>query len=183
METNHINQSPIDLETLIRNLRVEDARNLKMMQNMQRFIWAVAAMYVLISILNLFLQVHWYKSLGAFILLLVFIGYGLRSRIYRRKMEIIDYGIPTIEMLGKAAHRYQLQIFRGNVIVEITLLLLADIGICLMLYGHPIFSFLFIQGFFVFVFAITFLVGYIIWKKRQKPLRDHALALLKEFES
>ena len=101
METNHINQSPIDLETLIRKLRVEDARNLKMMQNMQRFIWAVAAMYVLISILNLFLQVHWYKSLGAFILLLVFIGYGLRSRIYRRKMELNKFTTYANKILGK----------------------------------------------------------------------------------
>jgi hypothetical protein len=182
MEKNH-NQSPIDLETLIRDLKTEDNRNLKLMLNFQGLIWAVAAIYILLSIFNLFLQVPWYKSLGVFILLLVFIGYGLRSRIYRKKMESIDYGIPTIIMLAKAAHRYRLKIFRGNVIVEITLLLLVDIGICLMFYGHPIFTFLFIQGFFVFVFAITFSIGYIIWKKRQKPLRDHALALLKEFES
>lgn len=182
METNHINQSPIDLESFIRGLKTEDERNLKMMQNMQNFIWGVATIYFLISIFNVFLQVPWYKSFGAFILLLVFIGYGLRSRIYKRKMEPIDYGIPTIEMLKKAAYRYRLQIFRGNVIIEITLILLVDIGICLMLYG-TIFSFLFIQGFFVFVSAVTFLVGYIIWKKRQKPLRDHALTLLKEIQS
>lgn len=174
METNHINPPVVDLEILIRKLRTDDARNLKMMQNMQKIIWAVAAIYILISILNLILHVPWYKNLGPFILLLVFIGYGLRSRIYSRKMETIDYGIPTIEMLEKAAHRYRLQIFRGNVFVEITLLMLVDIGICLMLYGNPIFSFLFIQGFFVFVSAVTFLIGYIIWKKRHKPLRDHA---------
>jgi hypothetical protein len=182
METN-TNQSPIDLETLISGLKTEDARNLKLMLNMQRLIWAVAAIYILLSIFNLFLQVPWYKSFGAFIVLFVFIGYGLRSRIYRKKMESIDYGIPTIEMLAKAAHQYRLQTLRGNVVLEITLLLLVDIGICLMLHGNPIFSFLFIQGFFVFVIASSFLVGYLIWRKRQKPLRDHAMALLKEFES
>lgn len=182
MDTNHINQPASHLEILIRNLKTEDARNLKIMQSMQKIQWVVVVLYILLLIVFIYLKVSWYKSFGAFILLLAFIGYGLRSGIYKRKMEPIDYGIPTIEMLKKAAYRYRLQTFRGNVIIEITLILLVDIGICLMLYG-TIFSFLFIQGFFVFVSAVTFLVGYIIWKKRQKPLRDHALTLLKEIQS
>lgn len=183
METNHINQSPIDLETLIKRLQTEDARNLKAINNMQKLLEAAAAIYILLSVFFLFLKVPWNKSLGAFIIILVFIGYKLRYRYYRRKMEPIDYGIPTIEMLEKAAHRYRLKIFRGNAFLEITLLLLIDFGICLMSYGDPIFSILFFQGFFVFVIAISSLIGYLIWKKRQKPLRDHAMALLKEFES
>jgi hypothetical protein len=186
METNHINQSPVHLETLIGRLKTEDARNLKMMLNMQSLMWGIAAMYVFIFALKFILTTPWYEKLGGFLILAAFIAFALLFRNYYKEYKSLDYGIPTIEMLTKAASRHGLFQRRGLYILAP--LILEGIGLNLMMYDgfpklEPLYRILYFQMSFFFVMVIAFLVGYIIWKKRQKPLRDHALALLKEFES
>jgi hypothetical protein len=37
-------------------------------------------------------------------------------------------------------------------------------------------------GAYLILLCIGFGIGYLIWRKRQKPLRDHALLLLAELE-
>jgi hypothetical protein len=183
METNHNNQSVNDLETLMFNLQTEDERNLKMVHKMQNTMWVMVALYILLFIQFFYLKAPWYKSFGAFLTMLAFIVYGLRYRNHFKKMKSVDYGLPTTEMLVNAAHRYRFQIFRGDAISELIPLILIDLGLCFMLYSNPIFGVMFIQGFFVLTFVVLIPFGYLKWKKHHKPLRDHALALLKEIES
>ena len=182
METNHTN-SFSDLENLIRNLKIEDTRTLKIIYGIQKMQWAVVLIYILLLNWFIYLNVSWYKILGAIILLIAFVGYGFRSGILRKKLEVTDYGVPTIEMLEKVAHRYRFQIFHKGAKFDVALFILVDTGLCFMLYSNPFFGILFIQVFFVIAFAFSFLIGYLIWEKRQKPLRDRALDLLKEIES
>lgn len=186
METNHINQSPIDLESLISGLKTEDTRNLKLMLNMQSMMWGIAAVYVFISALKFIMTTSWYDKLGGFLTLVAFVAFALLFRNYYKEYKTIDYGIPTIEMLKKAATRYELFQWRGFYVLAP--LILEGIGLNLMIFDYftnlePLNRILFFQLSYFFVMVIAFLVGYIIWKKRQKPLRDHALALLEEFQS
>jgi hypothetical protein len=185
METNHINQTPINLETLIGGLKTEDARNQKLMHNMQSVMWGIAAVYVFISVMKFIMTTPWYDKLGGFLVLLAFVVFALFFRNYYKEYKSIDYGIPTIEMLKKAASRHGFQ-WKGLYILAP--LILEGIGLNLMMYADltqfdPIYRILIFQMSYFFLLAIGFLFGYFIWKKRQKPLRDHALALLKEFES
>jgi riboflavin transporter FmnP len=185
METNHINQSPIDLETLIGGLKSEDSRNLKLMHKMQSVMWGIAAVYLLISVLKFIMTTPWYDKLGGFLVLLAFVAFALYFRNYYKEYKSIDYGIPTIEMLKKAARRHGIQ-WRG--LYFLAPLILEGIGLNLMMYDDftkfdPLYRILFFQTIYFFVMAIAFLVGYFIWKKRQKPLRDQAQALLKEIQS
>jgi len=186
METNHINQSPIDLESLISGLKTEDARNLKLMHQMQQLMWGIASVYVFILALKFIMTTPWYEKLGGFLIMVAFIAFALLFRNYYKEYKAIDYGIPTIEMLKKAVSRYGLFQWRGLFIL--VPLIIEGIGLNLMIYDNftkldPLNRILFFQMSYFCVMVIAFLVGYIIWKKRQKPLRDHALALLKEFQS
>jgi len=113
METNHITQSPIDLESLISGLKTEDARNLKLMLNMQSMMWGIAAVYVFISALKFIMTTSWYEKLGGFLIMVAFVIFALLFRNYYKQYKSIDYGIPTIDMLNKAVSRYGLFQYRG----------------------------------------------------------------------
>jgi hypothetical protein len=185
METNHNNQSPIDLETLISGLKTEDTRNLKLMHKMQSVMWGIAAVYVFILALKFIMSTSWYDKLGGFLVLLAFVAFALYFRNYYKEYKSIDYGIPTIEMLKKATCRHGIQ-WRG--IYFLAPLILEGIGLNLMMYDDftkldPLYRILLFQLCFFLLMIIGFLIGYLIWKKRQKPLRDHAQALLKEIQS
>jgi len=186
METNHINQTPMNLETLISGLKTEDARNQKLMHNMQSVMWGIAAVYVFISVLKFIMATAWYEKLGGFLVMVAFVAFALLFRNYYKEYKSIDYGIPTIEMLKKAASRYGLFQLRGLYILAP--LILEGIGLNFMMYDglknlDPFYRILIFQMGYFLMMMIAFLVGYLKWKKRQKPLRDHALALLKEIES
>jgi len=186
MEKNHNNQSPIDLETLISGLKTEDTRNLKLMLNMQSMMWGIAAVYVFISAMKFIMTTSWYDKLGGFLTLVAFVAFAFLFRNYYKEYKSINYGIPTIEMLKKAACRYNLFQWRGFYVLAP--LVLEGIGLNLMMYDdftnlEPLNRILVFQLSYFFVMVIAFLVGHFCWKKHQKPLRDHALALLKEIES
>lgn len=186
METNHINQSTINLETLIRSLKTEDSRNLKLMLNMQSIMWGIAAVYVFIFASKFITTTSWYDKLGGFLIMLAFVAFAFLFRNYYKGYKSIDYGIPTIEMLNKAAYRHGL--FQLQSLYLIAPLILEGIGLNLMMYDHfssldPLFRILIFQLSYFFCLAIGFLIGYFLWKKRQKSLRDHALTLLKEIQS
>jgi hypothetical protein len=186
METNHISQSPFDLETLIKGLKTEDARNLKLMLNMQAVMWGIAALYVFIFAVKFIMTTPWYNKFGAFLVMVAFVVFALLFRNYYKEYKSIDYGIPTMEMLEKAACRYGLFQWRG--LYMLAPLILEGIGLNLMMYDDftnfdPIYRILIFQTSYFFLLTVGFLIGFIIWKRSKKPLRDHALALLKEIES
>lgn len=186
METNYNSQSTVDLETLIRNLKTEDTRNLNMTRRMQRFMWIIAALYVFISAIKFIQNTPWYEKLGGLLVMLAFIVFALLFRSYYKAYKSIDYGLPTIKMLVNASNRYKIFQWRGfSFLIP---LVLEDLGLILMLYNlfdspDLLFRIMIFQIGFSVLLVVGFLIGYLIWKKRQKPLSDLALALLKEIES
>ena len=185
METNHTN-SFTDVETLISNLQTEDARNTRMMHNMQKMMWGIAALYVLISAMQFIINSSWNEKAGAVLILIAFIVFALLFSSYYRAFKTIDYGLPTIEMLSKAVNRYKA--FQQKGLFFLIPVIIEGVGLNLMMYKmlhnpSPFVRILIFQSGYLFLLVVGFLIGYLIWKKRQKPLRDHALALLKEIQS
>ena len=186
METKNTPQTTFSLETLISNLRNEDMRNLRLMKQMQQFMWAVALLYLLMTILELSFSNSWHKPFGGLLVMISFLIFAFFFRIYHREYKLIDYGLPTIEMLAKAAKRYQ--IFQWRALTILIPLAIEDIGLCFFLYDFfnipdPLSRFLLAQFYFALAITIGFIIGYAIWYVRQKPLRDRALELIRELES
>jgi cytochrome c oxidase subunit IV len=88
-------------------------------------------------------------------------------------------------MLKKAAGRYDLK-NRFSLWVILPLLLI-DAGITVSYFQRltgfaPWERIGLVQIIYIPVLLTAFLVGVLFWRKRQKPLRDTALILLKEFQ-
>jgi len=186
MKTNNTNQPAIDLDTLISNLKTEDDRNFSMTHKMQQFMWGMVSFYLLVSVIKFFFNPPWYESIGSLIVMFAFLAFGLIFRSYYREYKSIDYGLPTIEMLVKAASRYQL--FPMRALFVLIPVILLDLGFSFLFYdlfstSDPLSRILVIQACYTILMLVSVFSGYLIWRKRQKPIRDHALSLLKEIES
>lgn len=183
MITNITNQPPFDLEILIVNLRKEDARNLKLTHKMQLLMWVMAVLYLLLTLLEFIMSENWVKPFGATLVMASFLVLALFNRYFQKEYKSIDYAVPTIEMLTRAAMHYQ--VFHGRLLYILITLVVEDIGLCFFMsdifkVADPLPRFLIAQVSFIILLVFGFFVGYRIWRKHQKPLRDMALLLLKE---
>jgi len=186
METNNTNQPSVNLDKLIGNLKKEDDIILKMSLAIQWLMWIVAMMYLVMVIFIFDFSKPWYKPAGGLMVMLALVIFAVYFRNRYRSFKLIDYGLPTTEVLAKAVKRYQA--FQWSTLFLLIPLILEDIGICFFSLdssGHSdtLAHVIKWQVIFFVSLAIGFLIGYIVWWIRQKPLRDRALALLKEIRS
>jgi hypothetical protein len=185
MKTYNSNQTPVTLDTLIQNLQEEDKRNLALSRTMLGIMVGVAIFYIIILVVKSIVGGPIIETIGGLLVVLAFIIFAWFFKSYTNEYKTIDYGLPTTQMLSKAARRYKL--FHGRSFLLFFPLAIEDFG--LMLLMHDVFSgpqaltrILIAQAFFVGVLCLAFYIGYLIWRKRQKPLRDNALRMLEELE-
>lgn len=186
MEININNQSAGNLESLIHNLRIEDNRNLTLTRAMQGMMWGVVTIYAIILVIKSIIGAPWPETIGGFVVMLAFVLFALFFRNYSKEYKSVDYGLPTTQMLSKATQRYK--IFQRRSLFLLLPLALEDLGLTLLMHDffsgpRAITNLLIAHAYFIGLLAIGFFVGYLIWRKRQKPLRDHALTLLREIQS
>jgi len=186
METNNTNQPSVNLDKLIGNLKKEDALSLKFSLSIQWLMWPTAILYLVMVIFIFDFSEPWYKPTGGLMVMLSLVIFAFYFRNRFRAFKMIDYGLPTTEVLAKAVKRYQA--FQWPTLFLLIPLILEDIGLCffsLDFSGHSdtLAHVIKWQVIFFVSLAIGFLIGYIVWWIRQKPLRDRALALIKEIES
>jgi hypothetical protein len=86
-------------------------------------------------------------------------------------------------MLSKAVKRYKFSF--TYILQALPALILIDAGLTLSGYYRwlsvePLNRILIVQAFFIPVLIISGFIGYMVWRKRQKPLHDRAQQLLKE---
>ena len=89
-------------------------------------------------------------------------------------------------MMKKAARRYQ--IWHPRLIPVLLALILMDGGLIISFFykneAEPqLMEIIWFQLAYFSVMAVAFLIGLRIWKVRQKPIRDQALAIVKELEN
>ena len=186
METNITNQPSVNLDKLIGNLKKEDELILKMSLTIQWLMWLVAMMYLAMVIFVFDFSKPWYKPAGGLMVMLALVIFAVYFRNRYRAFKMIDYGLPTTEVLAKAVKRYQA--FQWPALFLLIPLILEDIGICFFSLdssGHSdaLAHVIQWQVIFFVLLAIGVPIGYIVWRIRQKPLRDRAIALIKEIES
>lgn len=124
-------------------------------------------------------------QLGFLFFSLGFVGFALLFRSLHQEYKSVDYGVSTVEMLTKAADRYRLWHRKTYLtIIPVIMVCFATSFSFQYIIPNPdqltrlVIAF---TGYLVFNICALF-AGYLIWRKRQKPLHDKALALLAEIE-
>ncbi len=189
MQSNELNamdkpNSIINMDNLLENLRKEDSKNLKLMRNFKWVYLVMIIVYTLLMVVNPDpdLEIHHRLSGISYV-----IGFGLFVLIFRKyhkEYSEIDYALPVVEMLAKAAKRYK---FRWkSILICMPSIILIDIGVVLSdFFVTPKIDWTSILNFQLIYFGlmtISGFAGYIIWRIRQKPLYEGSIQLLKELE-
>jgi hypothetical protein len=181
--TEKLNGNSIDIERLIRGVKEEDAKNLRLTKTFQ---WAYIVIIIPYAAL-MFIPDHDQplKLISGFFWIASFISYVLIFRKGYKEYKNIDYSLPVIEMLRLTAKRYQFQI--NKLLILFIPIVLMDAGLTLSFYHdllpmNPINRVLIIQVIYWPVMIIAAIIGYFVWRTKQKPLRDNALKLIEELE-
>lgn len=176
----------INLEYLISRVKDEDARNLRITRSFQWTYIAIIILYVVLTLLESKEEFYSTRTISNVFFILSFIAFSWIFRNGHKEFKSIDYSLPMIEMLRKAAKRYSLSA-KKYLTLSIPIILM-DAGLTFSFYGNlqpinPLNRILLIQAVYIPVMTISAFIGIWIWYKTQKPLRDRALELIKELEN
>ncbi|MEI7829329.1 MAG: hypothetical protein WCI31_06150 [Prolixibacteraceae bacterium] len=183
METIKYNNQEVDLEQLVRGLKREDTRYLALTNSFKWIMWILAPLYFLIFLVGMIVDRPEIDKIGFLFFSLGFLSFALLFKRLHKEYKYIDYGVSTMEMLRKAVSRYAL--WQPTTYLTIIPMLLCALGFSFTgQRGFPFASqemrILVAFGSIFLILCCGALVGYFIWRKRQKPLRDKALTILKD---
>jgi len=179
------NGNQVNLDSLIKNVKAEDDKNLRISKS---FLWVyiiLAIIYAGLMVFNPDSDIKLADRISGACYLASMVIFALMFKKGLKEYRSIDYTLPLIEMLRGVAKRYQLKA-RKFILLSIPILLM-DVGLTLSFYEdilpmEPINRVLIIQVFYIPVMTISGFIGYLVWRRKQKPLRDNALMLIEELE-
>lgn len=180
------NDKFIDMESFTHKLKREDEYNLRVSKT---FLWifiGFICLYLMTMVKDIITDKGLYRMFSQIFFILSFIAYIIIYRKNIKRFKEIDYSLPIAEMLKGVVMRYQIKV--KLFLVLLIPIFLMDGGLTLTFYEDlgsmsPLNKILIIQAFYIPIMAISALIGILIWRNKQKPLRDKALELLKELES
>ncbi len=187
INSNNTNGKFFDMESFTSKLKKEDEYNLRISKS---FFWiyiGFIGLYSIMMIAELFFSDRELSSiLSQIFFILSFVAFVLIFRYNLKIFKEIDYSLPLVEMLTAVAKRYQLRF--GYFLIVFIPIILMDVGLTISFYKDlgsmsPLNRVLIVQAFYIPTMVISAFIGILIWRHKQKPLRDKALELLKELES
>jgi hypothetical protein len=177
----------IDVDNLINRTQKEDSRNKKMMKGVFVLYFVCTIFYTLILLFNPDPDLTFYDRLGG----MFYVAAFLVGTIYFRREYLVfkklDYTLPLLQLLERTEKRYRFYSRKWFPVIIVVSLIDAGISFSLTGQNHflvldPLHKFLIIQAaYWIFVFASGF-VGYLIWKKRSRPIWKDAQTLLSELK-
>ena len=183
MKTEQQYKQEFDLEQLMKGLKKEDTHYLSLTNSIKWVMWVLAPFYFLMFVLGMIIDKPEIDKFGFLFFSLGFLAFALLFKSLHQEYKSIDYGVSTIEMLRNAVNRYAL--WQTKTYLTIIPALLCAIGFSFAAQkGFPFedqtMRILVGFGSILFILCCSGFVGYLIWRKRQKPLRDKALELIRE---
>ena len=183
MKTENYYKQEFDMEQFVKGLKKEDSRYLGLTKSFKMIMWVLAPLYFLIFILGMIIDHTEIDKFGFLFFSLGFLAFALLFNSLYNEYKSIDYGVSTIEMLRNVVKRYSL--WQTKTYLTIIPALLCAIGFSFSAQkGFPFedqtMRILVGFGSILFILCCSGFVGYLIWRKRQKPLRDKALELIRE---
>jgi Ca2+/Na+ antiporter len=175
----------VDIDALVFGLEKEDDRNLKMTRNFRWFLVVMAVLYTLLMVVNPDPELKMHHRISGLCYVAAFTLFTVVFAKFNNEFRNVDYSLTSVEMLQQAAKRYKFLSWRY--IWMLPSLLLIDAGISVTYFHRwisvePLNRVLLVQVVFIPLMAISAFIGYLIWRKRQKPLHDSALTLLQELQ-
>lgn len=177
METT-VNSNPPNIHGFIQRLKVEDERKARFIKTIL-IIFSIFCTFLLLLYLNNIFNTPIFSILDLDIVsgFCLFVGLGLCILLLRFRYieyKTVDYSLPTLAMLKKAARRYPL--FDSKFRTALLAIIFIDIGISIQ--APTISHFITIQ--------IGLLIGFTIGTMNRlifyKPIKDEALRLIREIE-
>ncbi|WP_319480816.1 hypothetical protein [uncultured Draconibacterium sp.] len=168
-----------NLSKLTGKLKKEDRQYATIVKAVQIFYWIFIPVFIVKTGLE-YIDSHEISDLiSGVALILGFLFIALSFRKLNNEYQNVDYSLPTLEMLKKAACRYQP--FQKRALGVIPGLLLIDIGLTFEWIGEGR-SVLDSQVFFLGAILFGVIIGLVIWYLKYKPLRDKIIDLVREIE-
>lgn len=175
----------IDMEALLDNLKKEDSRISRILKSAKWMYIILVFSYALMFVINPDKDLTIMNRVAGICYILAFTYLAILFRKYFKDQQKTDYSLSSSEMLANAAEKYKMN-YR-QLLQIVPALLLIDAGISITAYYanvfvnfEPVYRILLVQAFYIPVLVISFIIGYSSWHKRQKPLRDKALEMLKK---
>lgn len=179
---NKYNQHAPDLGTLTSNLQKEDRRNIRMTRNFQILMWIMAPLYLILFNFGMGDEITIYDRIEGACFALAFLSFAMIFRKYYKVYTSVDYGVPTTEMLQKAIERYRFQFKKIPFLLMPIVLIDLAVTIRSLTAEEGIFHGQTIKFQFIYwgMMSAAVFVGYMIWRRKQKPILDASKELLKE---
>ena len=174
-----------DMNALLTSFKKEDARNTRKMKFFKWLFLIMIIIYTALFVVNPDPSLAIHERISGLCYVGAFIIFTVLFKKYHSEFLKVDYSVSSSEMLDHAARRYDLPLKRYLFILPSVLLL--DAGLVISEFPgwtgdallHRI---LYVQAFYVPVMVIAAFTGYVVWLRKQKPLRDSALKLLEELK-
>lgn len=177
-------QTILDMDTLLSKMNSEDKKYTRITRNFQWIMWIMMPLYLIIF--NFGTEITLYDRLAGGSFALAFLTFAVIFRRMHKTYSTVDYGLPTIEMLSNAAKRYKMQL--NKIILSLIPIFFIDLAVFFITKSNTEESylkenFILFQLIFFLMLLLSMSTGYLIWRKKQKPLRDAALSMLNEMQS
>lgn len=177
METTKQN-TETNFAQLVSKLKTEDTIYSKISRAIQIMYWIFIPVFAFLTFREYSETGNINELLSGAFFILAFLIFALFFGKYYEEYKYVDYSLPTIQMLKKAAYRYQP--FQKRQVWILLALILVDLALTFdWMNSTPVIE---IQSTFIGLMIFSVLVGLIIWYFKYKPLRDDALRLISELE-
>lgn len=179
---------PIDTENLIVRMQKEDKRNKKIMKIMFFVYLACTLFYTFLFVINPYPDMSSKDRIAGLYYVLAFV-IGTFYFIWEyRNYKKVDYSLPLLMILEKTEKRFRF--FGVKWIPILIVVILISFGVSLS-YLHYLEYWqatvcektLVIQAVYWAIMFISGFIGYLIWRKRSRPIWKDAKTLLEELKN
>lgn len=177
-----------NLESLIRKLKDEDSRNVKMLHRIYIMYIVIAVLFSGMYILNPDPDLGFYQRLTGAIYILAF---TMMTFVIRKNYSIlrqVDYTQSVYQVFKKAAERYRFWETKRMVFTAVFILLI-DIAVSMVFNGRYlpesltwIEKTLIVQAFYIPIIAASFTIGWLQWRKTKKTVLEKINSVINELE-
>jgi hypothetical protein len=174
------------MESFIDKLKNEDQRNLHQFKSFKWIYLIFIFLYALFFAIDYIGTEQVERGISQLFFIAAFVMLYAVFRKYHKVYREIDYSVSLAEMLSKVIDRHQI---KSKYYLQIALpIILIDIAVVYSFYNRlvsltPLNRVLIVQSVLTLVFGGAAYIGYLIWKKRQKPLVDSAKQMLNDLNA
>ncbi|MFA6125862.1 MAG: hypothetical protein WC699_01025 [Bacteroidales bacterium] len=176
-----------DLDQVVEQLKNLDNKNKRLMYRMFILYVVFAVFYLGLMILNPDPELTIANRIQGVIYVLVFVVAAFFFRHHYRKTYQADYTAPVLKMLEDARERHQL-LRPGKIWFILFIVLVSDFAVTWALTDQTwpvswslLETILVIQAGYFAVMGISYLIGYLVWRKKSRPLVRNLTRLIDEF--